>query len=77
MAATLHFNPSLEYLADRVVSYITHDGRRKFNGERRALAAVLWPALQQPSAGAVLLLQHGAPISASSPLAVRDVACPA
>lgn len=32
VAATLHFNPSLEYLADRVVSYITRDGRRKFNG---------------------------------------------
>jgi hypothetical protein len=32
VAATLHFNPSLEYLADRVVSYITRDGRRNFNG---------------------------------------------
>lgn len=32
VAATLHFNPRLEYLADRVVSYITRDGRRSFNG---------------------------------------------
>lgn len=32
VAATLHFNPNLEYLADRVVSYITRDGRRRFNG---------------------------------------------
>lgn len=34
VAATLHFNPRLEYLADRVVSYITRDGRRPFNGAR-------------------------------------------
>ena len=32
VAATLHFNPNLEYLADRVVAYITRDGRRRFNG---------------------------------------------
>ena len=35
VAATLHFNPSLEYLAERVVAYITRDGRRRFNGAQR------------------------------------------
>lgn len=32
VASTLQFNPSLEYLADRVASYITRNGRRRFNG---------------------------------------------
>ncbi|EFN52272.1 hypothetical protein CHLNCDRAFT_139199 [Chlorella variabilis] len=32
VASTLHFNPALEYLADRVVAYMTRDGRRTFNG---------------------------------------------
>ena len=39
VAATLHFNPSLEYLAERVVSYITRDGRRRFNGAPRGRGA--------------------------------------
>jgi len=33
VASTIHFNPNLEYLADRVAAYLTRDGRRKFNGE--------------------------------------------
>lgn len=32
VASTLHFNPALEYIADRVVAYMTRDGRRTFNG---------------------------------------------
>ena len=40
VAATLHFNPNLEYLADRVVTYITRDGRRRFNGAPAPRSAV-------------------------------------
>ena len=39
VAATLHINPSHEYLAERVVSYITRDGRRRFNGAPRGRGA--------------------------------------
>lgn len=45
VAATLHFNPHLEYLADRVVSYITRDGRRAFNGAPALLLSAAAPGL--------------------------------